>query len=337
MDADRFPMRTERLTLRFVGPDDVATLTAYRNDPQVAALQDWDLPYAEEQARALVDRHAGLTDFVAGRGHQVGIELDGALVGDVHVSLDEHLGVADIGYSLIPSAWGRGIASEAVGALVDDVIDRLGVHRVTAELSQENLASERLLERLGMSVESVTVQSFWWRGAWDDNLNYAMTADERRAWRDRPRTPPADVRLVPITDGNRRTYARLRTHRTQERFCTGVQDSYADALFPGSRNGIPLVPVLRGIEADGEPVGFVMYAESWPYLWRFLIDRRHQGRGIGARALDQWVDLMRANGHREIETSWGTGTGSPEPFYLARGFVPTGEFDDGETLARLPL
>lgn len=337
MSQTPFPLRTERLTLRFVGEQDVAALTAYRNDPAVAALQDWELPYSREKAAALAERQAGLTDYEPGRGHQVAIELDGELVGDVYIGLHEHGGIADIGYSLIPSAQGRGVAFEAVNALIADLVERVGVHRIVAELSKDNGPSIRLLERLGMTFEAFTRQSFWWRGVWDDNLYYGMSAEQWRAWRDRPRTPPATVRLVEITEDNRWTYARVRTHRSQEHFCATVHDSYADALFPGERYGVPLVPVLRGIEADGEPAGFLMYCEAGPYLWRFLIDRRHQGRGIGRRAMTLWLDEMRAHGHTEVETSWGQGKGSPEPFHMATGFVPTGEFEDGEVLARLPL
>lgn len=340
-DGVREPFRivTPRLVLRFVRDDDVAPLTAYRNDPRVAALQDWDLPYPEARARELVAKHAGLTDLQPGRRHQIAIELNGHLVGDVYAGLDEHCGVADIGFSLTPAAQGRGIAHEAVSAVIDHLVERLGVRRVAAELSPQNGPSERLLERLGMTFESLTARSFWCRGAWDDSLTYAITSDQWRAWRDRPRTPPAAVRLVEITEANRWTYAGLRVHRSQERFVTGVQDSYADAYFPGLWRGMPLVAVLRGIEADGEPVGFLMYsdfrADDRPYLWRFLIDRRHQGRGIGRRALVAWFEAMRAVGHTELETSWVPGPGGPEPFYLAAGFVPTGEVDDGETVARL--
>lgn len=333
-------MRTERLVLRFVDASDAEALTAYRNDPGVAALQTWEVPYPLERAQKLAQRHEGLTDFEQGRGHQVAVLRDGALVGDVFVGLDEQGGIADLGYSFSTAAQGQGLAFEAVDALVADLVERVGVHRLSAELSQDNLPSIRLLERLGMTFESLTEKSFWWRGEWDDNLYYAMSAEQWRAWRDRPRTPPADVRLVEITEDNRRTWARVRTHRSQRRFCTGVQDSYADAFFPGTRHGVPLVPVLRGIEADGEPVGFLMYSVysgTSPYLWRFLIDRRHQGRGIGRRALTIWLDQMRTHGHREIETSWGQGKGSPEPFHLAMGFVPTGELDDGEIVARLRL
>lgn len=339
MTASPYPMRTERLTLRFVRPGDEETITAYRNDPEVARLQDWDLPYTAERARDLIVRHEGVVDLQAGRGHQIAVEHDGALVGDLYVGLHEQGGIADLGFTLIPSVQGKGLAFEAASAVVEDAVERLGVHRVVAELSTENLASARLLERLGMTFESHTRRSFWWRGRWDDNLYYSMTGDQWRAWRDRPRGAPADLRLVPITDDNFRTYGRLAVHRTQERFVASVWNSYVDAMFHGDRHGVPLTAVLRGIEADGEPVGFLMWSEATaePYFWRFLLDRRHQGRGIGRRAFDLWAEEMRSHGHTGAETSWVRAPGGPEAFHESCGWVRTGEYEDGEALAHLDL
>lgn len=343
MSATSYPLRTERLLLRMLREEDVDVLTAYRNDPQVARLQDWELPYPRERAERLVAAHADRTDLAPGRGTQLALDLDGELVGDVYVGLDEHCGVAEIGFSLATAHQGRGYAVEAVSAVVDDLVDRLGVHRLVAELSPDNVASARLLERLGMTFEHLAPKSFWWRGAWDDNLWYAMSAEERRAWRERPRTPPQEVRLVGLTHENAWTYRRLRTHRTQERFVATMDQSYTDALFPEPEGGHPVLPVLRGIEADGEPAGFLMWAVGGdegtpdPFLWRFLVDRRHQGRGVGRRALERWTAELRAAGHRAVVTSWVQGRGGPEPFYLAAGFVPTGEVVDGETVARLSL
>lgn len=335
-----YPLYTERLVVRMLTAADVDVLTTYRNDPEVAALQDWELPYPRERAEALVAAHADRVDIEPGKGTQLAVELDGRLIGDIYVGLDEHGGIADLGYTLVTAHQGKGYAVEAVGAVVDDLVDRRGVHRLVAELSPDNDASARLLERLGMTFEHFAEKSYWWRGAWDDNLHYSMTAEERRTWRDRPRTPPQEVRLVELTHENASSFRRLRTHRTQEKFVATMDDSFADALFPEPEDGHPVVPVLRGIEADGEPAGFLMYADAVnagtpdPYLWRFLVDRRHQGRGIGPRALEQWVEDLRAAGHTAIKTSWAPGHGGPEPFYLRAGFVLTGEVDDDELVAR---
>ncbi|AXH97284.1 GNAT family N-acetyltransferase [Ornithinimicrobium avium] len=343
MSHTPYPIRTERLLVRMLREEDVDVLTAYRNDPEVARLQDWDLPWPRERAERLVAAHADRRDVVPGTGTQLALDLDGELVGDLYVGLDEHCGVAELGFTLAAAHQGCGYGVEAVCAVVDDLVDRLGVHRLVAELSPDNLASARLLERVGMTFEHLAEKSFWWRGAWDDNLWYSMTADGRRAWRDRPRTPPQDVRLVELTHENAATYGRLRTHRTQERFVATMADSYTDALFPEPEGGHPVLPVLRGIEADGEPAGFLMYADGInegtpePYLWRFLVDRRHQGRGIGRRALQRWAADLRAAGHTVAVTSWVQDPGGPEPFYLQLGFVLTGERDEGEAVARLEL
>lgn len=343
VSATPYPLRTERLLVRMLRAEDIDILSAYRNDPEVNALQDWDLPYPRERAERLVAALADREDVVPGKGTQLAIDLGGELIGDIFVEVDEQGGIAEIGFTLRRTHQGKGYAGEAVSAVVDDLVDRVGVHRIIAQLSPENDASARLLERLGMTFESLTRRSFWWRGTWDDNLLYSMSAEERLSWRDRPRTAPEQVRLVELTPANFRQYQALRTHRSQERFVATMDHSFGDALFPEPEQGHPVVPVLRGIEADGEPAGFLMYADAVnegtpdPYLWRFLIDRRHQGRGIGARALDGWVQELRVAGHTRAETSWVQGPGGPEPFYLKAGFVLTGEVDDGEAVARLEL
>ena len=74
-----------------------------------------------------------------------------------------------------------------------------------------------------------------------------------------------------------------------------------------------------------------------PYLWRLLIDRLHQRRGIGARVLDLIAEECLGMGDTTLLTSWGEGKGSPRPFYLRNGFEPTGRVMDGETEGRKPV
>lgn len=158
---------------------------AYRNDPDVAALQDWDLPVTRERIERHVAAQSGWTDIVPGEPRQIGIERDGELLGDLYVGLDEHGGVAEIGFTLRTEHQGQGYAYEAASAVVADLIERLGCHRIVGQLSPKNVRSARLLERLGMHVESLAPKSYWCRGAWDDNLVYAMSDDDWRASRGR--------------------------------------------------------------------------------------------------------------------------------------------------------
>ncbi len=129
----------------------------------------------------------------------------------------------------------------------------------------------------------------------------------------------------------------------QERFVSSVADSLAEAAEHPEGN-----PWYRAVHADGEPVGFVML--SWDveprpphingpwFLWKLLIDHRHQGRGYGREVVRQIVELVRREGATELLTSHVPGDGGPAGFYARLGFVPTGELDpDGEILLRLDL
>ena len=336
------PIRTARLTVRLMRAADAEALAAYRNDPEVAKHQLWDLPYTLERARAAVTAD-DVDDFAAGMHENLAIELDGTVIGDVYVGLEETGKSAEIGFTIDRRFQGRGYATEAAAAVVERLFDEIGVTRVYGELDPVNVASQRTLEAIGLIYEGVTKLSFLWRGEWTDNMSYAATAEEFAAWRNRPRTPPAEVRLVELTHENHRRYAEVRTHHSQESFVSTVARSYGDALFPSiDEAGHPTLPWLRGIEADGEPVGFVMTAEPgpsdpYPYVWRLLVDRLHQRRGIGSTALRQVLDRWRAAGHEAALVSWVDGPGSPRPMYEALGFVPTGVVEHGETQARLTL
>jgi diamine N-acetyltransferase len=99
---------------------------------------------------------------------------------------------------------------------------------------------------------------------------------------------------------------------------------------------------------DDTPAGFVMlYDESLrpepparPQvgIWRFMVDARFQGQGVGAAALQQVVEHVRSKGvFRALVVSYVPGPGCPEAFYLRAGFRHTGQVDDGEVVLELPL
>ncbi|MCY7417914.1 MAG: GNAT family N-acetyltransferase [Chloroflexi bacterium] len=335
------PLRTPRLTLRALLPVDAAIQVAYRNDPEVYRYQDWEVPVTLEAAESFVAEQAGITGPRPAAWVQIGIEQDGELAGDVAMGLDGTGKLATIGYTLRADQQGRGFATEAVGSLLDAMFER-GLHRAAATLDPDNIASAMLLERLGFRYEGRAVKAAFVRGEWLDDDRYAMLRDERAEWLARPRTPAVDVGLIEVTEDNQRAVSRLVTHHSQERFVAPMAATFADALIPQFEDGMRIVPWFRAIEADGELVGFMMIAEHTPpgdipFLWRLLIDRRHQGRGIGSRAVGLLIDRLRAAGEPRLHASWHPGRGGPEPFYRKLGFVPTGRVEDNELVAELLL
>jgi diamine N-acetyltransferase len=149
------------------------------------------------------------------------------------------------------------------------------------------------------------------------------------------------VTLREITDANRDAVVALKVAPGQEQFVAGVAESIDEAAE--TPHGAPW---YRAIYAGDEPVGFVML--SWDvtpgpgiigpwFLWRLLIDARHQRQGYGRETLRQVVDLIREAGANELLTSYQPGDGEPWPFYERLGFVPTGQIDGSEIVLRLDL
>ena len=95
----------------------------------------------------------------------------------------------------------------------------------------------------------------------------------------------------------------------------------------------------RGVFYKDIPVGFVMLeidGEKY-YLWRFMIDRRFQGRGFGKRAMELVLEFVRSQNATEMTLSYVPGKGNPSGFYAQFGFEETGEVDDDELIMKLIL
>lgn len=146
-------LTTDRLVVRRFEPSDAATLHAYRNDPEVARWQGWSVPWPMEFAEAFVrDMHQGPM-FELGDWTQLALATrtdPDELIGDVGVRLEADEPTAEIGFSLVPTRWGLGYASEAVAAVVDHVVERLGLARVVAFTLRDNEAAQRVLEHAGL-------------------------------------------------------------------------------------------------------------------------------------------------------------------------------------------
>lgn len=349
------PLETERLVIRRPEIGDAEALQLRRNRPDTARYQSWTLPFSLDEARRITAGAAtmdGPTDDEWWMTTLVERATD-TVIGDIAIHQSFQGRAAEIGYTLHPDHWGRGYGVEAVEAVIDALIDR-GVRRLSASTHPDNLASIRLLERLGFRHEGRLVDAYFLDHETEEEISdevlFGMTAAGRARWSSRPTDRPTAVRLIEIDASNHRAVARLETGYAQRDLVAPVPASFADALFPGSVDDRPVLPWLRAIEIDerdGDQVvptlaGFVMLAhpngpDQQPYLWRLLIDRWHQRRGIASAALDQIEGDLRSEGHRSIEVHWVPGPGSPEAFYRARGYEPTGRIEDGEIEASKPL
>lgn len=177
-----WPLRTARLTLRRARAEDGTATWRYRRLPEVA---EW-LPSAP------TDEHAHVRRFVEPDRlrRTLVAECAGAVVADLKLDVvdgwgqDEvaHLvrGVeAEVGWALDPAHGGRGFATEAVAELLRVCFEELGLRRVVAHCFADNVASRRLMERLGMRRETHALRDSLHRsGRWLDAMSYALLEEE---------------------------------------------------------------------------------------------------------------------------------------------------------------
>jgi ribosomal-protein-alanine N-acetyltransferase len=89
----------------------------------------------------------------------------------------------DIDYELDPRYWGCGYATEAAGGIVAFGSREVGLHRICAWCIVENVASGRVLEKIGMQEEGRLREKEWMKGRWWDTLLYAILEHE---WQSHP-------------------------------------------------------------------------------------------------------------------------------------------------------
>ena len=175
---------TERLSLRPFQVDDLETFVAYRSDPEVARYQSWDNTYSMADAESFLSSQREQVFGQPGEWLQLAIVDRGTstVFGDcaVRVATDQPA-TAEIGITLARSSQGKGLATEALTAVVTELFEH-GMHRVFAEADDRNVPVRRLLERLGFRCEGRLVEADWFKGEWSTLRLYAMLD---REWRGR--------------------------------------------------------------------------------------------------------------------------------------------------------
>jgi aminoglycoside 6'-N-acetyltransferase len=150
-DPDPFPIVAGIAVLRRLEVNDLAAFQTYRSEPQVGRFQGWSVMSDKEATAFLSDMHACQL-LRPGTWLQLGIAEPGSmrLLGDIGLRLAETQDEAEVGFTLAPQAQGRGVATAAVNAAIGLVFRQTPAKRVLGITDARNIASIRLLARVGM-------------------------------------------------------------------------------------------------------------------------------------------------------------------------------------------
>lgn len=155
-------IRTERLELKPYSPADRERMIELLTNAEIA--KTFMLPDFEKRERsaALAEKIIGFSRIGDTAHLEYGIYLDGRLIGFVNDCGIEGEEI-EIGYVVHPDFHGKGYATEAVGAVLQE-LRGMGFRRVIAGYFVENTASRRVMEKCGMRPSSMT-EEIEYRGA----------------------------------------------------------------------------------------------------------------------------------------------------------------------------
>ena len=144
----------------------------------------------------------------------------------------------------------------------------------------------------------------------------------------------AETTLREITKETVRTVTKLDVGPDQQGLVAPNAVSIAEAHFEPKA-------WFRAVYHGEEPEGFAMVWRDPPeqifYIWRFMVDARFQGKGVGRRALELLLDEARGDGVPVVTLSVVPGPHSALGFYERLGFELTGEVHGDELELRLRL
>ncbi len=155
-------IRTGRLVLRRATWDDLAAVHRLFSNPQ--AMRYWSRPEHETPEetrhwlRFLVEPASDSMDFL--------IEKDGVVIGKAGA-----WELPEVGFLLHPDHWGQGLAFEAMTAVIAHVEAEVPtLPALTAEVDPRNVASLRLLDRLGFRETHRAERTLLWKDEWCDSI-----------------------------------------------------------------------------------------------------------------------------------------------------------------------
>lgn len=167
-------LATKRLELRTFTFDDIDELASMLGDAE--ALTEWGPPLTRDESRSWIVRNRKRYENDGFGRCAVILRCTGELVGDCGLirTVVQGQPEVELGWIVRRTHWGMGIATEAGAVWRDYAFESLALERIVSMVSDQNNASRRVAEKLGMTVER--------RAMWNDlpYLMYSVRRDQTK-------------------------------------------------------------------------------------------------------------------------------------------------------------
>ena len=184
-------LHSTHLLLRDFVAEDWREVYAYTSLPEACRFEPWG-PYGVEEARALVQGRieAAHVKPRTAFGLAVVYSKTGTVIGEGGLAIHgQSFRAGEISYIIHPEYWGRGFATEVTSTLLSFGFTTLNLHRIFATCDPRNVASERVLQKLGMHYEGRMRETLLLRDGWRDSVFYSLLEQEWQARTPEEREP----------------------------------------------------------------------------------------------------------------------------------------------------
>ena len=170
-------LKTARLTLRPVSLTDLEAMFNYASNENVARYVTWKSHKSLDATKEFIELI--LNGYKQGNHLLWGIEYEQKLIGTIDfVSINLTHKFAEVGYVLSEAYWNKGITTEAAKKLIDFGFNELGLVRIQARCFEENIGSQKVMEKSGMLFEGILRKSMFVKGNHQNVKMYAITDDD---------------------------------------------------------------------------------------------------------------------------------------------------------------
>ena len=164
---------TTRLVLREYTHSDFAAVHRFASEPEVATFVVWG-PNTPQDTQAFLDGCRTEQAKSPRTSYTLAVTETGSdPFGSVGIFGGNGMSQAEMGFVISSDRWGSGYATEAAEAVLRFGFEDPGLHRIWATCRPENLASARVLERIGIQGEGHLRDHVYIRGSWRDSFLHA--------------------------------------------------------------------------------------------------------------------------------------------------------------------
>lgn len=162
-----------QFTLRPFVESDLKSLVKAANNPAIAKFMNdqFPHPYTEENGKAFI----AMTEMHSPR-HILAIDINGEVAGGIGIHPKEAIERknAELGYWLAEPYWGKGIITAAIKQMVEYGFNSFDITRIFARPFGSNVASQKVLEKAGFTLDATFKNTFFKNGQYEDELVYAI-------------------------------------------------------------------------------------------------------------------------------------------------------------------